>query len=194
MDGPACNCTTRVNTQHIADFLPEYSELVGSSVALNTTIATSSLLTPLGATRTPATTTATTTATSSSALGASGTGTTSLATTLGAMHPSTSTTSSVLPTQTAGSTSSDSLKFGLGIGIPLAALAIVLVVVFLIMQRRWKKRQVLTEMKRTSQHVFYPQPYPERPRPPPAYVKTNPNAELRQTHIFEAPGDEGMRI
>ncbi|KAF7166627.1 hypothetical protein CNMCM6106_002370 [Aspergillus hiratsukae] len=189
VDGPACNCTTGVNAQHIADFLPEYSELVGSSIALFTNVATSSLLTPLGATRTPATTTAT----SPSAPGAAGTSTTSLATTPAAMHPFTSTTSSVLPTETAASTISNSLKIGLGVGIPLGAVAVVLVVVLLVMQRRWRRRQVATEMKRTSQLVFHPQPYPERPRPPPEYMKSDP-AELRQTHIFEAPGDEAMRI
>ncbi|RHZ53107.1 uncharacterized protein CDV56_103284 [Aspergillus thermomutatus] len=191
VDGPACNCTTGVNTQHIADFLPEYSELVGSSVALDT-VATSSLLTPIGATRTPATTVATVPATSSSAPGVSGTSTTTLATTPAATHLSTSTTSSVSPTQTAVSTSSNSLKIGLGVGIPLGALAVALVVVLLIMQRRWRRRQVLTEMKRTSQQVFYLQRHPERP--PSENVKKNPYLELRQTHIFEAPGHEAARI
>jgi hypothetical protein len=51
VDGPNCDCKTGTNTQRIADFLPAYSDLVGSSVSLVTAVATSSLFTPPGATR-----------------------------------------------------------------------------------------------------------------------------------------------
>ncbi|EAW06520.1 uncharacterized protein ACLA_082100 [Aspergillus clavatus NRRL 1] len=154
----SCNCTTGANTQKIRDFLPEYSDLVGSSVALDTVIATSSLLTPIGAKRPPGTSTSTTAPstselTTTSAATAPATAATTGTTAATAMTSAQSSKSAESATPTAAeqnASSNNALKIGLGVGIPLGAVAIILVVVLLVMQRRWRRKQLLTEMKRVS--------------------------------------------
>ncbi|EEH37262.1 hypothetical protein PAAG_07818 [Paracoccidioides lutzii Pb01] len=110
-DGPNCSCDTNNNTQKILDFLPAFSELVGSPVSLNTAIGSTSLFTPLGATR-PATTTASS-STSSTSPPAVVTG-----------SPGAKTSDP--PVAETKSNKNIGIKVGLGVGIPLGIVAIVL--------------------------------------------------------------------
>ncbi|EEP79600.1 predicted protein [Uncinocarpus reesii 1704] len=132
-DGPPCNCTTRANTQKILDFLPPYSELVGSSVALNTDVATTTLLTPVGAKRT---TSYSTSLESSTSATLTTTGSTASAT----VGPQ-------VPTEDA--MSDTGLKVGLGVGIPLLAIGLVL-------------GALLLRTKRKSQATRHSSNYPEQ--------------------------------
>ncbi|KAK2796773.1 hypothetical protein FQN51_008997 [Onygenales sp. PD_10] len=128
LDGPTCNCTTDTNTQHIQDFLPPYADLVGNDeVGINSHIATSSLVTPLGATRTTsASASASTSNPNSTATDAVVTG----SAVAGAGGDATS----------AGKDSQLGMKVGLGVGVPLGGVAVVLAVLLYRMWRRGRGR------------------------------------------------------
>lgn len=113
-DGPKCSCSaaSNGNTTKIFDFLPAYTDLVGSSVATSTAAITSSLATPPGAT--PHTVTSSKSSSASSSGSSATTGTAASATTA-------SPTATETPAQSSGS--DDGLKVGLGVGIPLVILA-----------------------------------------------------------------------
>lgn len=146
-DGPNCNCTTGVNTREIQDFLPEYSELVGSSVSLNTMVITTSLMTPPGATRTPETSEVAGSVTQLP--GTANTTSMSSATASASANPMTATNAT---TATANTPSSEpkspgmrkSTKVGLGVGISLGVIVIALAVLLWMVWRRWKRKQALT--------------------------------------------------
>lgn len=157
-DGPSCNCTTKVNTKEIRDFLPDYSEIVGSSVELNTMAGTSALMTPIGATRSTA--------------AASSSSQRETAPITATLNPTTMTTArtdmasaSLAETSAAtsapasgGSGSGKSLEIGLGVGISLGAIAIILAVLLLVAWKRGKRRQALINVRtvfvRFSLHLF----------------------------------------
>ncbi|KKZ65701.1 hypothetical protein EMCG_01263 [[Emmonsia] crescens] len=143
-DGPQCNCTTRVNAQKIFDFLPPYSALVGSSVSLNTAVATTSLVTPPGATP-PASTTASTAATESNpstnsdaqsiSATASGPGSGQSAINPTSTWEGDVTLASELPVLH-DNENNIGMKVGLGVGIPLAVIAVLLAA---LVYRVWKR-------------------------------------------------------
>ncbi|KAE8155136.1 hypothetical protein BDV25DRAFT_135181 [Aspergillus avenaceus] len=150
-DGPTCNCTTGKNTYDIQDFLPAYGQLVGSSVAVNTAVVTSSLFTPRGASHTltsaPASTTeAASSMVTNSTIQHSITGATTVSETTSTPEPTTPPSS---PPENNG------LKIGLGVGISLGVVAAALFAVAWVMWRRSKKNNAKVAY---VQYTYPPQP------------------------------------
>lgn len=191
-DGPACNCTTGQNTQHIFDFLPPYSVLVGSAVPLSTNVITSSLFTPPGATRTPSPSVTTTSFSPTRATASSSV----ISSTGGAARtPSTS-----AATRTAqGQSSSDSgngsdnqsLKVGLGVGISLGVVSLALAAILgkMLYDRRAKKDVPPHLEAGETKVTAAPPPYPVSiPSPSPPLVEAP-----GQGVVHEAPGHDVPR-
>ncbi|PLB52514.1 hypothetical protein P170DRAFT_507284 [Aspergillus steynii IBT 23096] len=197
-DGPACNCTTGRNTQDIADFLPPYSHLVGSDVRLNTAVATSSLFTPVGASK-PITSAPASTAERS----------------FPATSVSTTTSSSVFESPARSSLDAEAataspipspsppegnqtLKIGLGVGMSLGGVAVFLLVLLGLLWRRSKRNKRPIAIPRPE----HPYPYqtrlsfssPSHPRAQaevPGYLKSSSHhlrASSAELPVYEAPG------